>query len=654
MIVRDEGAIIERCLDAIAPQLDWWVVVDTGSRDDTRERVRAAFARAGVGGELHELPFVDFSTTRNAALDLARASDGVFDYLLLADADMLLEVADPAFRERLSAPAYRVRQHNAISYWNTRLLRRDVPARYVGATHEYLAVEGDVARLDAIAFADRADGANRAGKFERDIALLAPAVERDPADTRSLFYLAQSYRDAGRLVEARDTYARRAEAGGWDEEAWYALWQHARCCLALGDAVGFVDGCLSAYEARPARAEPIAELARFYRERGQNETAMLWVEAGRRIPYPAGDLLFVDEAVYRHAFIHETSIAGWYSKLPERREAARVAALDLQIARDAPAALRHAARRNAVHYAGTADALLGPLSRADIALATEAPFVPMNPSVALDGDELVAMVRTVDYRIEEFGPHWLPGRVIRTRNHLARLGRDGRVTDAREAIPAPELPPALPLAIRGFEDCRLFRWRGAWRCTATARDRNEATRCEVFLLTLDQRARVVGALRLHGVGDALHQKNWMPAIDGDDLALVYLCDPTTVLALDGDDGRVRVRARHEPSVALDHLRGGSQAIAFDGGWLAATHEVVVTDGGRRHYLHRLVRFDRDWRVAAITEAFRFGEGAIEFVAGLAHDPRRDELIVSYGVDDRCARIATFAADGARSALIALP
>ena len=111
MIVRDEGAIIERCLDAIAPQLDWWVVVDTGSRDDTRERVRAAFARAGVGGELHELPFVDFSTTRNAALDLARASDGVFDYLLLADADMLLEVADPAFRDELA------RQAKLLGYW---------------------------------------------------------------------------------------------------------------------------------------------------------------------------------------------------------------------------------------------------------------------------------------------------------------------------------------------------------------------------------------------------------------------------------------------------------------------------------------------------------------------------------------------------------
>jgi hypothetical protein len=55
---------------------------------------------------------------------------------------MELEIADPAFRERLDAPAYRVRQHNGLSYWNARLVRRDVAARYVGATHEYLSVDG--------------------------------------------------------------------------------------------------------------------------------------------------------------------------------------------------------------------------------------------------------------------------------------------------------------------------------------------------------------------------------------------------------------------------------------------------------------------------------------------------------------------------------
>ena len=46
------------------------------------------------------------------------------------------------------------------------------------------------------------------------------------------------------------------------ESALGALAEATGIPVALGDAVGFVDGCLSAYEFRPTRAEPLADLAR--------------------------------------------------------------------------------------------------------------------------------------------------------------------------------------------------------------------------------------------------------------------------------------------------------------------------------------------------------------------------------------------------------
>ncbi len=654
MIVRNEAAIIERCLAAVAPAISHYAICDTGSTDDTRERIAAFFDARGIPGEIHDVPFVDFGTTRNAALDLARASSGAFDYLLLVDADMELEIADPAFRERLGAPAYRVRQHNALSYWNARLVRRDVPARYVGATHEYLAVDGSVERLDGIAFADHACGSSRADKTERDLRLLTSALAADPGDARSMFYLAQTYRDAGRHAEARDWYAKRAEAGGWDEEAWCALLMHARSCLALGDAVGFVDGCLSAYEFRPTRAEPLADLARYYRERGQNESAMLWVEAGQRIPYPEGDLLFVDEGVYRHGFVVETSIAGYYCRSPERRRAAHEAALALQIRRDVPDHVRGLARRNGMFYAPRAEALFGPVATVPLAFPMEDPYAAMNPSVLLDGTDLLAVIRGVNYRLDDPQRSWPKLREIRTSNHLARLARDGTIVDAREIVPAASIPPALPSLVVGFEDLRLFRWRGRLHATATVRDRNPAMRCEIALIALDERARIVDLAVLRGYRDDLHQKNWMPAVDGDELLLVYLCDPTTVLRYEPSDRRVVVHATHEPTVALDHLRGGSQLVRFDDGWICLTHEVVAIDPWHRRYLHRFVRFDRALRVAAITEPFRFADEPIEFAAGLAHDADRGVLIASYGVQDCRAMMAVLDAPAVRRALVALP
>ena len=653
MIVKDEAAIVERCIASIAPVVDWYVVCDTGSSDDTRQRVANAFAAHGVAGEIHAIPFVDFGLTRNRALELARASRGAFDYLILADADMELVVADAAFRDGLSDPAYRVVQRNGTVYWNTRLVRRDAQARYVGATHEYLALDAAPARLDGIAFTDHANGSSRAHKLARDTALLNAALTENPGDVRAMFYLAQTHRDAGRPAQARDWYRKRADAGGFDEEVWYSLWMHARSSLALGDDVGFVDGCLSAYERRPTRAEPLADLARYYRERGQNETAMLWAEAGERIPYPRDDVLFIDEGVYAHAFRNETSIAGWYSRDPARRRASREATLELQLRRDVPFDVRENARRNGRFHAPDAATLFkrSRFRRLEPSMPDE--YVAMNPSVWREGDDLYAIVRGVNYRLGDSDRSWtLP--VFRTHNVLARLDASRAIVDERPLLEVPGLPPAFETRVRGYEDCRLFRWRGRWHATATVRDRDPSARCEIALIALDDDWRIASVDVLKGYGEGQDQKNWMPAVDGDELFLVYLCDPTTVLRVDPVTRRVAPHAVQVPPLALEHLRGGSQLVRFDDGWLCLTHEVIPLGGWQRQYLHRFLRFDRAFAIVALTEPFRLGDREVEFAAGLAHDPRDDALDASYGVADQQAYVATFDAASVRRALAAVP
>ena len=142
MIVKNEMANLERCLAAVAPHIDCWVIGDTGSTDGTQDFILTFFAERGIPGELHSFPFVNFAQARNAALDHAYASELAWDYLLLADADMELVVEDPDFRKKLEAPCYDLLQRAGISYWNTRLVRRDAGARYHGVTHEYLACRG--------------------------------------------------------------------------------------------------------------------------------------------------------------------------------------------------------------------------------------------------------------------------------------------------------------------------------------------------------------------------------------------------------------------------------------------------------------------------------------------------------------------------------
>ena len=298
MIVRNEMANLERCLSAVAPHIGCWVIGDTGSGDGTQGFIRDFFGARGIAGELHKFAFVDFEQARNEALRAAYASALSFDYLLFDDADMELEVEDAGFRERLTGPGYNVLQRSGgLSYWNTRLVRRDAGAWYRGVTHEYLDVPGGTEALTGLWYRDHATGANRADKVERDIRLLTAALKTEPENGRYWFYLAQSYRDAGRLKEAADAFARRAGMGGWAEEAWQARLELARCRRDLSDEAGFVKAALEAVEARPLRAEPLYDLARHHRIAGANHVSAMFAQRGLELAAPAGDLLFVEEWV---------------------------------------------------------------------------------------------------------------------------------------------------------------------------------------------------------------------------------------------------------------------------------------------------------------------------------------------------------------------
>ena len=51
------------------------------------------------------------------------------------------------------------------------------------------------------------------------------ALADEPQNARYAFYLAQSYRDAGQPEKALDAYRKRASILGWEEDAWYPLYE---------------------------------------------------------------------------------------------------------------------------------------------------------------------------------------------------------------------------------------------------------------------------------------------------------------------------------------------------------------------------------------------------------------------------------------------
>jgi hypothetical protein len=318
MIVRNEAHIVHEVLDTVAPFITSWVIVDTGSTDGTQDVIRARMAQLGIPGELYERPWRDFGHNRSEALTLAQ---GHGDYIWVIDADDLV-VGIPDF-SRLSADVCSLRYGNpaGFTYWRRQLFRDGMPWRYQGVVHEFSACDVPYVeqRVEGRYHVDsrRLGGRNQdPQKYARDAELLLTEVQRDPADGRSVFYLAQSYFDLGDYAQARDWYARRTQMGGWDEEVYVAMLRLAESLARLGGAWPEIqDAYLRAWEFRPIRAEALLAIAYRYRTEQRYRLGYQFARQAAEIPLPRGDILFVGGDAYSWRAMDEQAVcASWIGK----------------------------------------------------------------------------------------------------------------------------------------------------------------------------------------------------------------------------------------------------------------------------------------------------------------------------------------------------
>jgi glycosyltransferase involved in cell wall biosynthesis len=299
MIVRNEEHVVVRALRSVKRLVDYWIVCDTGSNDWTPIEVMNTMA--GVPGELHRRQWVDFGHNRTEAVRLARTKA---DYVLILDADMVANIHGP-FKDKLAADAYEIRYDGDVDYSQQMLIASRHDWTFIGTTHEYIYSPTAVTRewLPELTLKHYADGGMRGNKFVRDIALLEKANREDPENTRTAFYLAQSYADSGRLLEALSWYERRIAMGGWEEEQWYSMYRAARMRQLLGhDWDCVLRGYERAFEARPWRIEPLYQIVMHYRETEDYRTGFEYAaRAGMHVPYPE-DFVFIDKPVYQHLF----------------------------------------------------------------------------------------------------------------------------------------------------------------------------------------------------------------------------------------------------------------------------------------------------------------------------------------------------------------
>lgn len=645
MIVRNEALVIERCLASVADHIDTWVICDTGSTDDTVARIERALD--GIPGVVHHHAWRDFGHNRS---ELMRVAAGSADYLLLLDADMTMRFDAPL--PDLDADSYLIRHAGDLLYANPRLVRGDRRWWFSHPTHEYLATEGEFRQelLPDVWIEHHGDGGSRSDKFERDRDLLERYLKEHPDDPRATFYLANTYADLDDIDKAIEFYARRAELGAYYEEVFYSLYRQG-ALLVDRDFDAAVPILRRASEFVPTRSEPIHELARAYRFREEYEDAHRYASIARQIPIPETGL-FVQRWIYEWGAEFEYSIAAfWVGELQGALDSC-VRLLDeleipaypapwvrrnLDITREALGMPRlYSDDRDYIEEEIAEPALtaLVPSARmAEIKLDIRPWWPQTNPSITADDDGFRMVVRSVNYLQSEGQRYTVLERddVVRTINYLVEIDDVLGFRDVAAVDTSAVDHQRIPTMIQGFEDCRLIQTNDGWVAIATVRDFNDASRNEMVLLRLDaHRVTSVTILEPHIPGRT--EKNWMPFVVDGRLHLVYSCGPTIVLR-HGPDGRIEERFVQVAPVDVGDMRGGSQGIEWDDGWLFVVHTSDWV-GWSRVYTHRFVVIDRAFRLTQWSQPFRLAGELIEFCAGLAR--AGDDLVLSLGVEDRQA------------------
>ena len=268
MIVKNESHIIEDTLSKLTRsiKLDYFIICDTGSTDNTVELIKSFFKEKGIPGECFNHQWKNFGHNRSLALQEAYNCSFKPDYLFIFDADDYIE--GNIKLENLTHDAYMLKFGNSESaYERMCLVKNNIKWKYVGVLHEYITsdlaftqgkIEGDY----HVVSGRTSSRNNDPEKYLKDAKILEDGyhesiVLKDNLHNRYAYYCANSYLDAGIKDKAIEWYKTTLNCAGWFDERYNS-------CLKLYELTENKDYLLQTYKHNNERIEGMFKLVQYY------------------------------------------------------------------------------------------------------------------------------------------------------------------------------------------------------------------------------------------------------------------------------------------------------------------------------------------------------------------------------------------------------
>ena len=649
MIVKNESKIITRCFDSVKQYIDYIVISDTGSTDNTVELIETYLKDNQIKGKVYQDEWKNFGHNRSKSITNGQHwldtenIDKTKNYFITIDADMVIVFHNFDKSTLAQKDSWSLTQQNdSIKYHNLRLFRSDLPYKCIGVTHEYWGCDGNPSHghLESIHINDIGDGGAKADKFERDIALLTKGIEDEPGNYRYFFYLAQSYACIKDHHNAIKWYNKRIEAGGWYEEIFISYLKLGELHIEIGEDEKAIHKWMMGFESLPERSETLYKICNYYRLKGKNHSSLLFLKKGISIPYPKHCSLFIEYLIYQYKFIEELSIIGYYTN---RKYHGLVACQHLLLDKKTPEYIRSSVSKNNYYYINKL--LEQKRTHKTLVVPTESPYISSSACfVKNTKGGFKGVVRSVNYSLNDKFVYSFRDdhNIVRTRNYWVEFN-DGIDTFYEIKDLTPKVRDSH---IKGMEDMRicfvgdkLYGLAVDWE---HCKNNHPSILLTHFSKDGDSKYIINKALPIT-YNDDVCQKNWVLFTDKNKLYAVYSHHPLTILEINPNTGDYNVVIEKYSNYNLRDIRGSAVPVYIppsipkkEGCWLFLIHEVIHRD--TRKYFHRFLRYSHDWELLDISEPFYFNNFYVEFTLSIIFD--RNKVVIPYSTRDNTTEILT--------------
>ena len=274
MIVKDEAHIIKDTLQKLLNKItiDYWVISDTGSTDNTKQIILDFFEERNIKGELFDDEWKDFGHNRTKALEHAF---GKSKYLLIFDADD--EICGDFILPELTKDNYCLQfgDINGVSYIRTQIVNNTKRWKYVGVLHEIITCLENTNGSETITgnyytISGRTSSRNKASdKYLKDALILEKSYQEafesnDELYNRYGFYCANSYFDCGQYENAIKWYKITLDNKNWSQEKYMSCLKIYNCYNALNQKEIGMFYLVKSFSYDKERAECLYELVSYY------------------------------------------------------------------------------------------------------------------------------------------------------------------------------------------------------------------------------------------------------------------------------------------------------------------------------------------------------------------------------------------------------